>query len=314
MIALFAGTAIEGTLILALSWGAVYTLRASGIFSSVVTGMNYFYPLTATQVYILLIVLVSLLGIFLIFALGTKGIKWFIFPILALCIPSLVAHSGLPSSLSQEYGISLEAIPILNSDLTLTGMLIMALALVAGFVMLHQMISLREMGDHLGWRGVDEADITNAYKGRSVAIIVIVLISVVASYFVSHYSSTMKGIFSERLSLSPLMYLVVGVGGGLVAIVIIIMLLVTQKPRAQVALETEPKRFRQKAAAEAGAVLHMFVPSAITGTIGRALGFVLKPVTMVGRLGARRVKSSGKFSFLKRRRDEDEYEYEDEDD
>jgi hypothetical protein len=311
MIALFASTAIEGALILALSWGAVYTLRMSGVYSDVVTGMNYFYPLTATQVYVLLIVLVSLLGIFMIFALGTKGIKWFIFPILALCIPTLVARSGLPTYLEEEYGIPLD-FAIFNSDLTLTGMLVMALALVAGFVVLHQMISLREMGDHLSWRGVDEADITNAYKGRSVAIIVIVLISVVASYFVSHYSSTMKGIFSERLSLSPLMYLVVGVGGGLVAIVIIIMLLVTQKPKAQVALETEPKRFRQKAATEAGAVLHMFVPSSIVGVVGRAIGFVLRPVAMVGRLGARCVKSSGKFSFLKRRRAE--YEYEDEDD
>jgi len=312
MIALLAGTAIDGALILSLSWGAVYTLRMSGVYSYVVTGMNYFYPLTATQVYALFIVLVSLLGIFMIFALGTKGIKWFIFPVLALCIPSLVAHSGLPSSLSQEYGISLDQIPILNSDLTLTGMLVIALALVAGFVVLHQMISLREMGDHLSWRGVDDADITNAYRGRSIAIISIALISVVASYFVGHFSSEMRDIFSERLSLSPLMYLVAGIGGGLVAIAIIIMLLVTQKTKAQVALETEPKRFRAKAATEAGAVLHMFVPSAITGAVGRALGFVLRPVAMVGRLGARRVKSSGKFSFLKRRRDE--YEYEDEDD
>ena len=45
---------------------------------------------------------------------------------------------------------------------------------------------------------------------------------------------------------------------------------------------------------------------------GVPLGYVLRPVAMVGRLGARRVKSSGKFSFLKRRRAE--YEYEDEDD
>ena len=269
MTALIVGTLVEGALILALSWGAVYTLHASAVFSGyIVPGLNYFYPLSINQVFALLVVLVCLLGVFLVFALGTKGIKWFVIPILALCVPTLIAHSGLPTYLEQEYGISLN-IPILNSSLTLTGMLVMALALVTGFVVLHQMITIREMGDHLVQRGVDAGDIAGVYKGRGISIIVIVLLSVAASYVVSHYSSRMKGIFSQSLNLSPLIYLVVGIGAGLVAIAVILMLLITQRPEMQTAAAEQSKPFRHKAAVEAGAVLHMFVPRAITGKLAR---------------------------------------------
>jgi len=291
--------AVEGALLLALSWGSVYTLRASGVFPTVVEWFNYYYPLTFTQVFILLIVLVCLIGIFLVFALGTKGIRWFIAPILALCLPSLISHSGLPTYLKEQYTISLD-FPIFKSDLTPTGMLAMALALVAGFVVLHQMISLREMSDHLGWRGVEDKDIANVYRGRSIAIIIIVFISVVASYFVSHYSSEIKGIFSESLNLTPLLYLLVGVVGGLVTIAIILILLGAQKPKTAVAPERQPRSFYQRATGEAKAVVNMFVPSALTGKIGRLMTLALRPLIKAGRSGARRIMPSRRFGFLKR--------------
>ncbi len=298
MIALIISTVVEGALILALSWGGVYTLRASGVFENVVEWANYYYPLTLSQVYILLIVLACLVGVFLVFALGTKGIKWFIAPILAMCIPSLISRSGLPTYLEEQYMVSLD-FPILNSDMTLTSMLAMALALVAGFVVLYQMISLREMGDHLARRGAEGADIINAYRGRSIAIIVIVLLSVVASYFVSHYSSTVKDLFSESLNLTPLLYLLVGVVGGLVTVAIILMLLVTPKPKAAVVPESQPERFHQKATGEAKAVLHMFIPSALTRPVGRIMAAASRPLIKAVRSGTERIKSRRRFKSIK---------------
>ena len=102
----------------------------------------------------------------------------------------------------------------------------------------------------------------------------------------------MKGVFEGSLTLSPLMYLVVGVAGGLVTIAIILLLLVTHKPKIKPAETDKPKRFRDKAAREAGAILHMFVPAPIARGIGRGLGAMLRPVVNLGRRGVDRLRSS----------------------
>jgi len=303
MTLLLFSTVIEAALILALSWGAAYMLRASGIFADAVIYVNYFYQLDPNEVYILFIVLVSLLGIFLVFALGTRGIKWFAIPIVALSVPNLVSHSGIPEAIREMLGeeaIGMLDIPILQSSISMTDTLIVVMALVAGFVVLHQMISLRQMGDHFGWRGVDEPDIANAYKGRSIAVISIVAVSVAASYLISHFSSTMKGIFSEQLSLSPLLYLVLGIAGGLVTIAVILMLLGTRKAEVEDAAEAQSKGFGLKAAKEAVSVVNLVVPSAVTGAIGSGLAWLFRPVARAGRSAIDRVKESDRFKFLKR--------------
>jgi hypothetical protein len=288
MIAVYLSTIVEGALVLLLSWGAAYTLRASGIFSDVVRGINYIYTLDFNQVYILLIILISLLGIFLIFALGLKGLKWFIIPLVATCIPSAISHSGLPAYLQSEFDIVLD-IPILISTMSLGDMLVIILAMVAGFVVLYQMVSSREMSDHLTWRGVDDSDISGAYVGRSITIIVIVAISVAASYLVSHYSSYMKGVFEESISLSNLLYLVVGIAGGVLAIVIILLLVVTQRPKVE-RVAPQPKKFSQKVATEVGAIAHIFVPSALTKQVGKALAFIGRSAAKAGRRSIKREK------------------------
>ncbi|MFC1951391.1 hypothetical protein ACFLXN_03185, partial [Chloroflexota bacterium] len=246
--------------------------------------------------------LVSLFGIFLVFALGTSGIKWYAIPIVALCVPNMISHSGLPEYLREDLMIDIDAldIAILKSDITLATTLIIVMALVAGFVVLHQMISLRQMGDHLSWRGVDESDIVNAYRGRSIAVIAVVTLSVAASYLVSHYSSTMKDIFSEQLNLSPLLYLVIGIAGGLVTIAVILMLLGTRKAESEDAAETRPKGLGRKVASEAVSVVNLIVPSSVTGLIGRGLAYVFRPVVRAGRSAVTRVKESDRFNFLKR--------------
>ncbi len=300
---LLLSTVIEAALMLGLSWGAVYMLRASGIYADAVIYINYFYQLNPTEVYILFIVLVSLLGVFLVFALGTKGIKWFAIPIVALSVPNLVSHSGIPEAIREMLGegsIEMLDIPILQSSISLTDTLIIVMALVAGFVVLQQMISLRQMGDHFGWRGVDEPDIVNAYKGRSIAVIAIVAVSVGASYLVSHYSSTMKGIFSEQLSLSPLLYLVTGIAGGLVTIAVILMLLGMRRAKDDEAAEVRQKGLGVKVAKETVSVVNLVVPSAVTGAIGRGLAYLFRPVARAGRSAVERMRESDRFNFLKR--------------
>jgi len=298
MIAVYTSTIIEVALILLLGWGAAYTLQTSYVFTDVVRGFGYLYPLSPTHVYLLIFILVGLLGIFLVFAFNTKGLKWYIIPLVALCVPSAISHSGLPEQLRERFGLSLD-IDILGSDISLGFMLVIVLLLVAGFVVLYQMISLREMSNHLTWRGVDDSDVSSAYKGRSISVIVVVLVAIAASYLVSHYTTVIKNRFESLLDLSPLLYLAIGIAVGFAAVAIILLVVVIQKPKKAVS-PALPKKFGQKVAGEAKAVLHIFVLSALTNPVGRLMAWASRPLIKVGRLGARRIKSSRRFQSLKR--------------
>jgi hypothetical protein len=294
MMTLLISMMAEGGLILALSYGAVSALRASGIYSDVIITVASFYPFTEIQVFILFILLACMLGVFMVFALGTGGLKWFAFPIVLLCVPSIISNSDLPRLLKDYYSIELD-IPVLQSDFTLTYMLILALLLVAGFVLLHQLVSLREMQEQLTRRGVDDPDIMAAYKGRAITIVVIVVIAVMASYLVSYYSSGMKSVFSERLELSPMVWLGIGIGSALIAIAIIHMLLVTQKPETAVVgagSESSPNRLRQGIAREASAVITMVMPMSVARVFIRTALFAGRSFLKLERFGFRRVRIS----------------------
>ena len=298
MIAIYISTAIEAMLILLLSWGAAYTLQTSYVFGDVVDGFAYLYPLTTTQVYVLIFILVSLLGIFLVFAFDTKGLKWFIIPLVALCVPSAISKSDLPRYFEERFDTPLE-LDILRSDISPEGMLLVVLLLVAGFLVLYQMVGLRAMSTHLSWRGVDESDVSGTYKGRGIFVIALVLVSVAASYLVNYYTTYFKDLFQDRLNLDPLLYLVIGIAAGFAAVAIIIAVLVIQRPKVR-ATEPQPEKFRHKAAAEARAVLHIFVPSALTKPVGRLMASASRPLIRAVRLGTRRIKSWRGFKSTKR--------------
>lgn len=292
MIAVYISTAVEVVLILLLGWGAAYVLQTSYIFRDVVWAVAQFYPFSPTQVYVLIFLLVSMLGVFLVFAFNTKGLRWYIIPLVAMCIPSTVSHSGLPEYFARRFGITLDAldINILQSTIDLEILLMMVLLLVAGFVVLYNMISLRAMSSHLSWRGVDDEDVVNAYKGRSVAIVSIVLVAIGISYLVSHYTRYIRERFESLLNLEPLIFLVIGVAAGFAAVAIILTVLVIQRPKMVPPL-VQPKHFTHKAAKEAKAVLHMFVPSALTRPVGRWMVSISRPLIQVGRS----IKSSRRF-------------------
>lgn len=272
---------IESILVVALCFCATYALHASHISKEITDGMSYFYPLSTFQSSTLIFLIISLLGIFLVAASGTKGLKWFMVPLFIFCLPSIISRSGIPEFLRENYMIELTDISVLSTDISMQVLLLLCILLVAGFILLHQLVSLREMYQQLTAQGVDKYDIVIIYRARILLTVIVLLVAAGISYVLIGYSSDLKTAISESTDFTPLASLAACILCASVAIAILCKILLFNKPRLEVDKIEPEKGVRAKFTNEAKSITAIAIPTSASNVLAklakRTMRIIAKP-------------------------------------